>query len=110
MIIQSERSPESQDIVCYRIIVRGRVQGVGFRWFVVRRANDLGVTGWVRNTPGGRSVEALAQGTVADLNEFMEKTMRVGPGGAVVAEMSVTDEPVDDERELFVVLPAGDPP
>lgn len=105
MADQLEGQPESADVACYRIIVRGRVQGVGFRWFVVRRANELGVSGWVRNSPDGRSVEALAQGTVAALNEFMEKTMRVGPGGAFVAEMSVTDEPVDEDRELFVIAP-----
>ena len=96
-------SNDADSLRCLRIVVRGRVQGVGFRWFVVRRANALGLTGWVTNGPDGRSVEALAQGMESKLNEFMQHTMRVGPGGAVVAEMSVTDEPVDKDLALFVI-------
>ena len=45
-----------------RFLVRGRVQGVGFRWFVEREAHILGIAGWVRNNADG-SVEVLAQGT-----------------------------------------------
>ena len=45
-----------------RFVVRGRVQGVGFRWFVEREAHILGIAGWVRNNHDG-SVEVLAQGT-----------------------------------------------
>jgi len=45
-----------------RFIVRGRVQGVGFRWFVEREAHMLGIAGWVRNNSDG-SVEVLAIGT-----------------------------------------------
>ena len=43
-------------------VVRGRVQGVGFRWFVEHEAHILGIAGWVRNNANG-SVEILAQGT-----------------------------------------------
>ncbi len=45
-----------------RFVVRGRVQGVGFRWFVEREAHMLGIAGWVRNNADG-SVEVLAMGT-----------------------------------------------
>jgi acylphosphatase len=45
-----------------RVLVRGRVQGVGFRWFVEREAHLLGIAGWVRNNHDG-SVEVLAMGT-----------------------------------------------
>ena len=45
-----------------RFVVRGRVQGVGFRWFVEREAHMLGIAGWVRNNHDG-SVEVLAMGT-----------------------------------------------
>jgi acylphosphatase len=45
-----------------RFVVRGRVQGVGFRWFVEREAQILGIAGWVRNNADG-SVEVLAHGT-----------------------------------------------
>src|SRR5262249_61105815 len=50
-----------------RFIVRGRVQGVGFRWFVEREAHMLGLGGWVRNNPDG-SVEVLAMGTPDQLS------------------------------------------
>ena len=45
-----------------RFLVRGRVQGVGFRWFVEREAHVLGIAGWVRNNADG-SVEVLAIGS-----------------------------------------------
>src|ERR1700723_2612990 len=45
-----------------RFLVRGRVQGVGFRWFVEREAHILGIAGWVRNNSDS-SVEVLAMGT-----------------------------------------------
>ena len=62
--------------------VRGRVQGVGFRYFVVRRAMELGVVGWVANTPDG-SVQLVAEGS-RDALDALEAGLRVGPMGAVV--------------------------
>ena len=53
----TERAPEAR-----RFLVRGRVQGVGFRWFVEREAHILGIAGWVRNNADS-SVEVLAMGT-----------------------------------------------
>jgi len=50
-------------------LIRGRVQGVGFRWFVHREAAELGLRGWVRNTETG-DVEVLASGELADLAEL----------------------------------------
>lgn len=58
-----------QSRIARRYLVRGRVQGVGFRDFVQRRAAELGVTGYVRNLDDGR-VEAVACGTPAQLAEF----------------------------------------
>jgi acylphosphatase len=50
-------------------LIRGRVQGVGFRWFVHREAAELGLRGWVRNTDTG-DVEVVASGVAEDLAEL----------------------------------------
>jgi acylphosphatase len=70
-----------------RFIVRGRVQGVGFRWFVARTARKLGLTGHARNLPDG-SVEVVASGEPAEL-EHLAQVMAHGPPGAVVAGVEV---------------------
>lgn len=76
--------------VARRYVVRGRVQGVGFRVFVARLGRDLGLDGWVRNLPDGRSVEALAGGDAAALSAF-ERGLREGPPGSYVAEFEHSD-------------------
>lgn len=63
-------------------LIRGRVQGVGFRWFVQREASELGLHGWVRNTEDG-DVEIVAAGTPEDLGE-LRLSLRRGPRGARV--------------------------
>ena len=65
-----------------RFIVRGRVQGVGFRWFVEREAHILGIAGWVRNNHDG-SVEVLAQG-MRDQLSGLHARLREGPRAARV--------------------------
>ncbi len=62
--------------------LRGRVQGVGFRAFVSRRADELALGGWVRNLPDG-SVEVEATGEEAALRSFVE-AVRSGPRPARV--------------------------
>jgi acylphosphatase len=66
-----------------RAVVRGRVQGVGFRDFVWRRARFLGLTGYVRNLPDGRSVEVVAEGEREALEQLLDY-LREGPRGARV--------------------------
>jgi acylphosphatase len=70
------------DIQARRYIVRGRVQGVGFRWFVEREARTLGVSGWVRNNPDG-NVEVLAMGTREQLSNLVGR-LHAGPRAARV--------------------------
>jgi acylphosphatase len=65
-----------------RFVVRGRVQGVGFRWFVEREAHILGIAGWVRNNVDG-SVEVLAHGTRDQLSGLRSR-LREGPRAARV--------------------------
>jgi acylphosphatase len=61
-----------------RAVVRGRVQGVGFREYVWNRARFLGVSGYVRNLTDGRSLEVVAEGERADLEQLLDH-LREGP-------------------------------
>ena len=72
-----------------RFVVRGRVQGVGFRWFVEREAHVLGVSGWVRNNADG-SVEVLAQGTRDQLLGLRSR-LRQGPRAARVDDIEESE-------------------
>jgi len=63
-------------------LVQGRVQGVGFRWFVHREASELNLRGWVRNTEEG-DVEIVASGSADDLDE-LRTSLRKGPRGSRV--------------------------
>ena len=63
--------------------IHGRVQMVGFRYFVLGHANRLGLTGWVRNGAGGQTVEVVAEGDEAALDQ-LETALRQGPTYAVV--------------------------
>ena len=78
-----------------RVLISGRVQGVGFRWWTRGEAERLGVRGWVRNKADG-SVEAEIEGDPALVSEFLD-ALRRGPSGAVVEAVDVTERPVDGE-------------
>lgn len=67
------------------VVVRGRVQGVGFRWFVREAARGAKLAGWVRNRPDG-GVELEAEGPVDALDAFRAVIAR-GPDGAAVASV-----------------------
>jgi acylphosphatase len=72
-----------------RFVVRGRVQGVGFRWFVEREAHMLGIKGWVRNNSDG-SVEVLAMGTRDQLLGLRSR-LQQGPRAARVDDVEESD-------------------
>lgn len=71
----------------FEATVSGRVQGVGFRWFVLDRATDLGLDGWVANAPDGMVVCA-AEGERASL-VALETALRSGPSGSRVDALRV---------------------
>jgi acylphosphatase len=75
------------------VIVRGTVQGVGYRYTLRIVASDAGVTGWVRNRRDG-SVEAELHGTPDAVDEVLA-WMAEGPPGAVVADATITDADAD---------------
>jgi acylphosphatase len=72
-----------------RFVVRGRVQGVGFRWFVEREAQLLGIAGWVRNNSDG-SVEVMAVGTPDQLLGLRSR-LRQGPRAARVDDVEESE-------------------
>jgi acylphosphatase len=82
-----------------RFLVRGLVQGVGYRWFVRRAAEGLGLSGVARNLEDG-SVEVLAQGDGADLAS-LEVELRRGPSMARVRSVDKSELPHE------VLLPKG---
>ncbi len=77
-------------------LVQGRVQGVGFRWFVHREAAELHLRGWVRNTPDGK-VELVAAGPLEDLAELRTALHKGSRGSRVdrVIEHELTDAEAD---------------
>ena len=86
-------SAERIPVLARRFLVRGRVQGVGFRWFAEREAHILQIAGWVRNNPDG-SVEVLAMGTREQLSG-MRSRLREGPRAARVDDVEESEaEPV----------------
>ena len=84
-----------------RFLVRGRVQGVGFRWFVESEAHKLAVAGWVRNNSDG-AVELLAIGTQAQLQALQGKLWQ-GPRAARVDSVEETEaDPIPDCRTFRI--------
>jgi len=75
-----------------RAFVRGRVQGVGFRFFTQDVARAHGLRGWVRNLRDGRTVEVAAAGP-PDAVDRLLTALRQGPPGAYVSEVEVRDLP-----------------
>jgi len=80
----------------HHYLVKGRVQGVGFRWFVHREAAELKLRGWVRNTEDGH-VEVLAAGQPQDLAE-LQTALRQGSRGSRV-DAVVRQELPESEAE-----------
>ena len=79
--------------------VRGRVQGVGFRWFVEREAQTLGIAGWVRNRSDG-TVEVLAQGSREQLFALRSK-LQQGPRASRVDDVEEVESQVQHDMKSF---------
>lgn len=85
--------------------VHGRVQGVGFRYHVMREARRLGLVGWVANEHDG-SVRVVVEGREADLDRF-EESLRHGPPGAIIDAVRVVRMPGSGTLVGFVIRSAG---
>jgi acylphosphatase len=85
----------------FRIVVSGRVQGVGYRYSTVKVASKYRVLGWVRNNFDG-SVEIDCEGTAKDLEGFIG-WLKVGPAGARVTSVEAKEKQYQGIYSRFVV-------
>jgi acylphosphatase len=88
-------------LVARRFLVSGRVQGVGFRYFAQEAALLEGLSGWVRNLPGG-AVEVLAEGDTEAVERFARRIAR-GPAMARVDDLAASEETPHGRGGPFVV-------
>ena len=88
-------------IVARQYRIRGRVQGVGFRFFTHGVAVREGLSGWVRNTAAG-AVEAAVEGDLEAVERF-ERSISRGPAGAKVEDVEITDVPPSGRAGGFFV-------
>lgn len=92
-------------MIARRIVVHGRVQGVGFRYATVDAASGLGVDGWVRNRRDG-TVEAWFQGSAASVESAVAWARR-GPPAARVDRVDVHDAAADAALDGFRQAPTA---
>ena len=83
--------------------VIGRVQGVGFRWWARRQADELALVGWVMNADDERSVELVAEGDPAALAE-LERRLHLGPPGASVEQVEARRLAASGEYDSFGIV------
>ena len=93
------------DRVAVRLMIRGRVQGVGYRWWAREEARRLGLDGWVHNRADG-SVELVAAGAAAAVAE-LETLCRRGPPSARVTEVERLPAAAEDVRPGFDARPTA---
>ena len=82
--------------------VSGRVQGVGFRWWIRSRADELKLTGWVTNDSDERVVVVVAEGDAEDLDE-LERQLWQGPSAAHVDRVDAERGPASGEYRRFEI-------
>jgi acylphosphatase len=82
--------------------VVGNVQGVGFRWWIRARAEQLGLTGWVMNEDDERGVAVVAEGAPAQLDQ-LERLLWQGPGSARVDRVDVARQAASGEFRGFEI-------
>lgn len=85
----------------YALTIRGKVQGVGFRYYALKKAAEHHVAGFVRNMPG-QEVYIVAEGEETDLETFSDH-LRIGPSMARVREVLIEKSDYTGSYEGFVV-------
>ena len=100
-LVAEDTDGHSSMIKVTRFIVKGHVQGVGFRWATLEQALQRGLCGWVRNCRDG-SLEVLAKGTESTLSSF-KTWLWQGPSGSRVSEIHVTLEEQEPATDTFYI-------
>jgi acylphosphatase len=90
------------DIKALKFIVKGRVQGVGFRWFVLNEAKKLDISGTVKNLANG-DVEVFAQSDISQLYKLKD-LLKNGPAFARVDKILQTEDIVNNQLKEFKVI------
>lgn len=94
-------SERKQLIMHAEIIVQGVVQGVGYRFFVIQKAREYGITGYVQNLPDG-NVFVVAEGEKGILNDFIKK-LKIGPRAAKITNVIVSLSEKEKDYKNFSV-------
>ena len=84
------------------IIIKGKVQGVSFRYFTLKQAQELNIVGWVRNKPNG-TVEVVAQGDNINLELFIKK-LKQGSSFSKVDDVMLDWEHEEKDYENFTII------
>lgn len=92
-------------VVRLEATVRGRVQGVGYRYYVLRHARKLGLAGWVANERDG-SVRTVAEGSEAAIDRLHD-ALRDGPPGAIVDDVLAVRMPGTGTFDGFAIRSGG---
>ena len=95
----------NDQLSCLHVVVEGRVQGVGFRYFVQENAQLLGLTGWVRNVKEDQ-VEVWAEGRQPDLDKLLDLVRR-GPPSAYVTGYRIQPETPTGSLTRFQIAPSN---
>ncbi len=92
----------NSEIVHYNLVIRGKVQGVGFRYNAKKVADNLKVSGWIRNADDG-SVVIEAEGNPENLEMFL-KWCEAGPAPALVDQLEKNEGPIRDFEGFEVIF------
>lgn len=97
----SSAKPEAEPQAAFLALVRGRVQGVGFRYEARSQAKSLGLNGWVQNLSDG-GVELWAEGAQSAVERY-KRWLAKGPPGARVDTIDISDRPARGEYSGFTI-------
>ena len=91
-------------VVEFHYIIYGKVRGVGFRYFVFDKANNLDIKGFVQNTPNG-NVEVLAQHNDRKILDEFEDNIRIGPQLSHVEKIKkeITEKPIKRYTDFLII-------